>query len=492
MKMLAILSLCSCTCWNGSLDKKEIEETGETNATRGDNSCNIEELNRMYLDGMDVDERYDVEEHLPTEDIPVLTADDVLNIVRMSETDIQTDELSSCSDETSTTKHSGQAYESNILELISRLEQEREEEQIMPVQHANSIGSIVGACTAVSQAMITACVGESQRREQDASLLLDQALHPGQVNSPCCGSTNSPNPARLTGLRGGEKADDSSILALQRITCFMKSDLHYGQSLSSLLNACISPNAVPDGEQPNNAYRQRSNQETQECTRAKSFDWRVFEHARQVQDIMHARLECFNYLCRLLDIIKRITTQDHFKILFETGHLIEALCESYNGLKREVYIFLHFFLNFNYNIMMFNTLMIFTFENMHSDTSQRHKNIIFTFRNTMLDLRIKVLTIANHILSIRKAVNDGMKTFLENNVTNGTSTSVQMPKWQQTEGVATIGRNIGINRRREPSYSVFFKTAYNSIHEMKKENVRLLDATIYLILLLTYDGDPST
>ncbi|ELA45741.1 hypothetical protein VCUG_02772, partial [Vavraia culicis subsp. floridensis] len=170
---------------------------------------------------------------------------------------------------------------------------------------------------------------------------------------------------------------------IQRIMQFMQEDKNFNKGFSSLLDTYMSKYATTDEQQSTSVYQRYDEGLEMTCTQlnmgntpVQNFSWNIYEHAHQVQDIMNARLQSFGCLLRWFDRLEMITRQKYFKSLFMMGYQVEALCESYNRLKREVYILLCTFHNSNSNIAVFNAVMVFTFEKMHGNNNQKHKNII--------------------------------------------------------------------------------------------------------------------
>ncbi|ELA45899.1 hypothetical protein VCUG_02614 [Vavraia culicis subsp. floridensis] len=529
--MFLILSLCSCACWNGSSNQDQNKETNEAYIAQHnlyDNSS-IEELCNSYLGEADVDKQErnsvtkqrDLTGHTSTESIPSSIANDILDMMQMSESHVKSYIPLLSNDAENCTGYSDRTSSHN-LEATRCLKRRREERvQPMLIQQKNSVGPTAGDYTVVSQAKTATSVYEPQNKYRSGSLLQSQTLHPDQVQPPHLEPINSPYPSRAsysqfettspshlepidlpTTEHSADPKNDTEINydmdpEIQRIMQFMQKDKNFNKGFSPLLDTYKY--VITDEHQSASVYQRYNGPKEKTCTQlnmrntlVQNFSWNIYEHAHQVQDIMDARLQSFGCLCGWFDGLEMITRQKCFKSLFMMGYQVEALCESYNRLKREVYILLCTFHNFDSNIAVFNAVMVFTFEKMHGNNNQKHKNIIAAFSSTRIGLRTRMLIIARYILSIGKAISVRIGVLSGSNVTNGASTRVQMPKWQQTEEVANDG-SAGTNQECEMFYrNIFIKPAYDLMQEVKRENVRLQEATNHLLMLLTYDDDPTT
>lgn len=537
MQMFLILSLCSCACWNGSSNQEQNKIKKETYIARHnlyDNSS-IEELCSIYLGEADVDKQevraVDMQRYLTgytsTESIPSSIADDILDMMQMSESNIKSSIPFLPSDAESCARYSDRV--GSYPEATNCLKRKREERvQPMLIQHDNSIGLTADDYMVVSQAKTAISVYEPQNICQSGSLLQSKTLHPDQDQPLHLGLINSPYPSHApypqfetispphpepidsptTEHSAGPKRDTRTNYGIdpeiQRIMQFMQEYKSSNKSFLSLLDTYMSKDAIPDEQQSTGVYQRCDGQKEQTCTQlnmgntpVQNFSWNIYEHAHQVQDIMNARLQRFDRLCRWLNRLKMITRQKCFKSLLMMGSQVEALYKSCYELKNEIFIFQHLFFGFNHNITMFNAVMAFISGKMHekmaSDIDQQHGCVIATFESTAANLRIRVSIMTCSICLMEKTIGDRMRITSRDNAVTKVLKSASMSKLQQVEESTTTGGNVGINCKHEPScYIEFFKTAYTLIHEVKRENVRLQEATNHLIVLLTYNDDPTT
>ena len=289
MQMFLILSLCSCACWNGSSNQDQNKGTNEAYIAQHnlyDNSS-IEELCNIYLGEADVNKQElnsvnkqrDLTGHTSTESIPSSIANDIPEMVQMSESHVKSYIPLLSSDTESCTGYSDRTSSHN-LEATRCLKRRREETvQPMLIQQKNLVGPTAGDYMVVSQAKTATSVYEPQNKYRSGSLLQSQTLQPDQVQPPYLEPINSLYPSRAsysqfettriphlepidlpTTEHSADPKKDTRINhdmdpEIQRIMQFMQEDKNFNKGISPLLDTYMSKYAITDEQQSASVYQ---------------------------------------------------------------------------------------------------------------------------------------------------------------------------------------------------------------------------------------------
>ncbi|ELA45811.1 hypothetical protein VCUG_02702, partial [Vavraia culicis subsp. floridensis] len=346
----------NCACWNGSSNQDQNKGTNEAYIAQHnlyDNSS-IDELCDSYLGEADVNKQEmhtvnnqrDLTGHTSTESIPSSIANDILDMMQMSESHVKSYIPLLSSDAESRTGYSDRISSHN-LEATRCLKRRREETvQPMLIQQKNSVGSTAGGYTVVSQAKTATSVYEPQNKYRRESLLQSQTLHPDQVQPPHLEPINSPYPSRVSysqfettspshlepidlpttehsaDLKKDTRTNYDMDPEIQRIMQYMRADKNFNKGFSPLLDTYMSKYAITDEHQSASVYQRYDEPKEMTCTQlnmgntpVQNFSWNIYEHAHQVQGIMNARLQSFGCLCGWFDKLEMITRQKCFKSL---------------------------------------------------------------------------------------------------------------------------------------------------------------------------------